>query len=86
MENSSLFDHKLQNPPGTNESNIASCYSLGPMANGSPWLDADGKSSICAPAAFDLTRRLSDCKGRAVYVCTHVHMHIWISWLSYSFL
>lgn len=33
MENSSLFDHKLQKPPETNEYNIASCYRLGPMTN-----------------------------------------------------
>lgn len=32
-ENSSLFDHKLQKPPGTNERNIALCCRLGPMTN-----------------------------------------------------
>lgn len=33
MENSSLFDHKLRKPPGTNEYNTASRYCLGPVTN-----------------------------------------------------
>ena len=63
MENSSLFDHKLQKPPGTNEYNIASRYRLGPVTKESPQLDADEKSSICTLTTFDLTLQLSNCKG-----------------------